>query len=320
MILKRVDIDSDEYVKFSRQSGGVFNQPEWLKIYDEKLQVIGIYNLNNELTGCFNVYLSKKLFFNFLFTPPYTPNNALCFVNPAQNASNIISYEKELHQAIVGFLSGYKGTILMSAFPYNIIDTQIYFWNKFKVIPNYTYVLDLLPDNEWLFNNLSAEKRKSIRKAENDNLLIKENYDYKIVQELILKTFSRKNKSTNSVLLEKILFQYATASNSYSFVAYKNNAPVACTFVVHYNNYCYYLFGGYDTHNKHHGAGPACMWHSILKAKELGVKYFDFEGSMLPEVEKYFRDFGGKIVPYYTIQKACLPVEILLKLKFRNRF
>ena len=62
------------------------------------------------------------------------------------------------------------------------------------------------------------------------------------------------------------------------------------------------------------------MWQSILHAKKLGIEVFDFEGSMLVEVEKYFREFGGELVPYYTVNKAGLPIEMLMKFKLRNRF
>ena len=36
---------------------------------------------------------------------------------------------------------------------------------------------------------------------------------------------------------------------------------------------------------------------SIEKAKELGCSTFDFEGSMLKGVEKFFRGFGPELVP-----------------------
>ena len=60
--------------------------------------------------------------------------------------------------------------------------------------------------------------------------------------------------------------------------------------------------------------------HSSFYAKGKGLKAFDFEGSMLPEVEKFFRGFGGDLIPYYTINKAFLPVEMALKFMKRELF
>jgi hypothetical protein len=70
----------------------------------------------------------------------------------------------------------------------------------------------------------------------------------------------------------------------------------------------------------HRGAGVSCLEHCILYAKRLGLEVFDFEGSMMPEVESYFRSFGPRMVPYYTINKGRLPLELVLKFIKRERF
>ena len=54
-------------------------------------------------------------------------------------------------------------------------------------------------------------------------------------------------------------------------------------------------------------AGAACMQAAISKAKELGLKLFDFEGSTIPAIERYFRGFGGELVQYLTVNRAWLP-------------
>ncbi len=41
---------------------------------------------------------------------------------------------------------------------------------------------------------------------------------------------------------------------------------------------------------------------------------------MFESIEKYFRAFGGDLVPYYRINKAFLPLEILLKFIKRELF
>jgi hypothetical protein len=37
---------------------------------------------------------------------------------------------------------------------------------------------------------------------------------------------------------------------------------------------------------------------------------FDFEGSMHEQIEKFYRGFGGELVPYYSIYKANLPTSL----------
>lgn len=321
MYIKPIAYSDESYQKLAASKGNVFNTPKWLAIYNpHNLILHGIYNDNHELIGSFSLYKSSKFGMKYYITPPYSSNNAFLLVNPAQSVSNRITFEKDVHVCINDYIKGLSAKLFISAFPPSVVDTQVYFWNKFKVIPNYTYQLNLAPTAEELFEQLTSEKRKSIRKAEKDNLEIKRVEDYKIVKELVLKTFDRKSKSVSDDFLNKILFEFADKNNSFAFVAYQNGKPSACTFCVYHNNTSYYLFGGYDNSNKHHGAGVSCMWQSILLAKQIGIATFDFEGSMLTEVEKYFREFGGNIVPYYTINKAPFLIECALKLVKRNTF
>jgi hypothetical protein len=320
MTIREIKSDLPEYAALSAAHGSVFNQPAWLKMYGEAIVLNGIFNLNNELIGAYHVFTGRKMGLKYAIVPPYTPSNGLFFVNPAENLPNRITFGKSVHKAIADHFRRSSGVLTISAFPPAVTDTQQYYWSGFKVIPNYTYRLSLSPSEEKLFENMTTEKRKSVRRAEKDKVEITLCTDHQVIKDLVLKTFNRKDKKINATYVDRILFEYASQQNSFAFVASVEGRPSACTFCVHDQNTSYYLFGGYDNHNKHHGAGVSCMWQSILHARKLGLGIFDFEGSMLPEVEKYFREFGVELVPYYTIQRARLPIEFLLKLKMRNRF
>ena len=56
------------------------------------------------------------------------------------------------------------------------------------------------------------------------------------------------------------------------------------------------------------------MWQSILKAKELNLEYFDFEGSMNETIERYFREFGGELQPYICLEKIKPTLQVLFSL------
>ena len=137
---------------------------------------------------------------------------------------------------------------------------------------------------------------------------------------MVSNTFSRKEKDFDKDFIDKILFEFANKDNSFAFVSFQNNQPIAASFCIFDNNKVYYLLGGYDSKNKHQGAGALAVDAAIKHSKEKGIIIFDFEGSMLPEVEKYFRGFGGDLIPYYSVNKAKLPLEIVLKFINRSQF
>lgn len=315
------NIDTDEfYLKTILQKGSVFNSLEWLKIFGPKLKVYGIYNKDKQLTGCFNLYTDSVYGFKHIKNPPYTPHIGLCIINNSQNKAQSMSEEKNIINLIVDFIQKLKCTLITIAFDGKFIDMQPFIWNNFKVIPNYTYKLDLSLSIEALNKSMSSERRNDIARAKKDNITITETNDYDIVRTLVIKTFRGKEKALKQQYLDKIFYNFASDKNCFAFVAYKEEKAIATCFCVFDSNTAYYLLGGYDKDNNHHGAGAYCLWEAIRLSKEKGLKYFDFEGSMIKPVEKYFRGFGGDFKPYYTVNKAILPVELLLKFIKREIF
>ena len=142
----------------------------------------------------------------------------------------------------------------------------------------------------------------------------------KVVRELVRATFGRQELTVKLGPLDAVLFKYANESNSFAFTTYRQETPLATCFVVHDTQTAYYLLGGYRTEDRHHGAGALSVFEAIQHAQKLGMRTFDFEGSVVPSIERYFRGFGGRLTPYYTVNKAWLPLEMGLKLFRRNLF
>jgi lipid II:glycine glycyltransferase (peptidoglycan interpeptide bridge formation enzyme) len=120
--------------------------------------------------------------------------------------------------------------------------------------------------------------------------------------------------------LKNIFTLFSNETNSFSFEAKKHNQLLGVVFCIFDQHSCYYLLGGVDKSAGISGVNNLLVQKSIEKAQQLGCKIFDFEGSMLKGVEKFFRSFGPRLVPYYTVNKAKLPIEILLKFKKRELF
>ncbi len=321
MLIKQIEpAHLSSYQQLVEESGTIFNSQAWLSLYDSKLITYGVFDKDNNLIATFYLYKSTIKGLTYYKNPPYTPHIGLIYKNKSTNKANALSYDKNMLTEIAAFISSLKYSLLTLALPYTINDTQPFIWNKFKTIPNYTYHLDLTLSLDNLLLNMATDKRNSLKKAEKDGLTTKRITDHEVVEALILKTFSRKQKSIDGAFVTKILRSFLNDETGFAFVTYLNDKPLATAFCITDKTTCYYLLGGYDTENKHQGAGVSAIWSSIVHAKERGLNTFDFEGSMLPEVEKFFRGFGGDLTPYYTINKGKLPVEIALKFIKRELF
>ena len=59
------------------------------------------------------------------------------------------------------------------------------------------------------------------------------------------------------------------------------------------------------------------IWKSIF---EVPTGLFDFEGSMLKDIEFFLRAFGGKLTPHYKVHKVHNPLLKLALTMFKPQF
>ncbi len=312
------NINDTTYTHLVNRVGGVFNTPEWLSVYTYHLQVMGVFQ-EHKLVAVFNQWVTKKGPVKFYRTPPLTPNNAFVSITQATNPSNILSENKEVIEAVANYYNSLSSAYVKVVFPPDVQDMQPFAWLNFKLAPAYTYQMQLAHTPPELEARMSVGHRNALKKATKDGVTCSQVSDLAVVKDLVTKSFDRKNKSTNVKLIDNILFNFATANNSYAFVAYMQEQPIAAAFCVYDREHVYYLLGGYDAKLRHNGAGIMCLYNCMLRAAELDKSVFDFEGSMLPEVEKYFRGFGAKLTPYFSAQKSNALVSAIMRIRSKGK-
>lgn len=320
MILKQID-DLDVFCEKAEPVIGVFAGKKWLSVYGDTLTLIGIYKDEHQLIGGFYFLNTKKYGFTFLKLPPYTPHCGLFFMSDSKNHSSINNFSKEIMNEVCDFFTAQKSALTVLAFPSAIIDFQPFIWNKYKVVPNYTYRIDLQKTIEEIKANFDSKNRNVINKAIKEEVLVTENA---LGKEELFKFFMDSLNTTDANIYEKelknIFMTFSAEDNSFSVVAKKGDELLGVVFCVYDKHNCYYLLGGVNKKSGVQGVNNLLVQKSIEKAKALGCTTFDFEGSMLKGVEKFFRSFGPELVPYFTVNKASLPLEILLKFKKRELF
>ncbi|MFH1004346.1 MAG: GNAT family N-acetyltransferase [Bacteroidota bacterium] len=321
--MKIARIAINEIEKFGMDNNicsSVFGTARWLSIFGNNITVYGIFNDDGRQNGMFYTYSRKKNGLKFFVNAPYTPHNALSFINHSENKANRLSQNKRVLTELASFIDSLPCSEVSLAFPFTCTDMQPFIWKKFKVIPNYTYHIDLSVSMENMLSNLSAERRNSINKCLKDGIIVESCNKMQVIKDMVVKMNNRKQNNLYEQYVDKILFEFADVNNSFAFVARKEDKIIATAFCIKDMNSAYYLLGSYDKENKHNGAGSAVIWECMMHAKKLGLKLFDMEGSMIAEVEKFFRSFGGTLTPFYTINKAKFPLELLLKFIKREIF
>jgi hypothetical protein len=310
----------DDYYALAAEHGRVFYSAAWAEVFGSRLQHYGVFDTKSKLVGGFQLFEERQFGFRFLRNPPFTPVIGPFILARAHNPVTLLEARRKVVEATAQFLASQRQAIVSASLDHDITDSLPFDWAGFKTSPRYTYQIDLRRTLDDLLKDFSQARRNDISKAARDGLVVERATDLRVVGSLVRNTFSRTQGRLDGAVLDAILEKFAKPHNSYSFVTRQEGRPIAATFLIHDRTTAYYLLGGYDSANGHHGAGALAIVESIKAAKELGLRTFDFEGSSIPPVERFFRGFGGQLTHYFTVSRAWLPLEIALKFKKRNLF
>lgn len=187
-----------------------------------------------------------------------------------------------------------------------------FYWAGFTQTTRYTYILHELADEQALWQGLQGNIRGDIKKGiDRFRLCVRD--DLSVDDFLVLNrmTFARQGMVVpyTDNFVHK-LDQACTARQARKiFIAEdEQGRRHAGVYIVWDQNSAYYLMGGSDPELRNSGATSLCMWEAIKFAGKV-TRRFDFEGSMIEPVERFFRAFGAQQTPYFTVSKT--PSRIL---------
>ncbi len=251
----------------------------------------------------FPVVIQKYLGLKRAGLPSLTPWLGPVYRSSSGKYVTKVSNRKEINRKLARILKEDFDDIALCFSPL-IRDLQPYIWEGFSTKINYTYRLNL--DNlDDIWNSMDASRRRDIRRAKKDDIVVENLTNFDDTFNLVEKTYARQNKNPYFKETAYAINQALEREEKCrSFLAISSDGqPLAAVYIIWDKATAYYLLGGYDTKYSHHGAGALAMWEAIkYSSEELGLSTFDFEGSMVQHIEKYFRKFGGRITPYYSLQ------------------
>lgn len=85
---------------------------------------------------------------------------------------------------------------------------------------------------------------------------------------------------------------------------------VACGYFMFDSGFCYYLAGAVHPEFRSSGVMSLLMYTVMEHAKSTGCTCFDFEGSSIPGVARFFEGFGAQRITYLCIRANQLPRPI----------
>lgn len=277
--------------------------------------IVASYSKSGDLQGVLVYHYRSFWGLNFVLMPPMCFYNGIKLFYPeGQTNYEKISFEEKVISSLVSQLPAYS--FYYQQFDPSFVNWAPLYWKGFKQSTRYTYRVHTEVSNGIKIDQLKGNVRRNIQKAES----------YCSVTELDLDAFitallesyeGRKNpfnleliKRLHSSLQQKDAVKLIACRNTESRVIY------AGAMIANDMDTSYYVVGFYNPKYKESGALSYLLWNLISNNK---TECFDFEGSMIKEIEHFFRGFGGVWTPHSRIWKINSPILApLLKYKFRS--
>ena len=189
--------------------------------------------------------------------------------------------------------------------------------------PAETLILDLNKSEEGLLAGMKQKTRYNIRLAEKKGLKIKVSKSKKELEafwELVQETAKRDGVSFHDEVYYQNMLKSIPEANLELLMAYKGQEVIGAILVSFYGGVATYLHGASSNQLRHLMANYLLQWEAIKRAKEKGLKRYDFFGIAVNEnrkkwagITKFKTGFAPKVEP--TVFPGCYDL-ILCPLRY----
>lgn len=174
----------------------------------------------------------------------------------------------------------------------------------------YSYVHPAEWDQSRRWREMAGRQRTAIRKAE-EKLTIQVEPDLAEVYRLVQLTFRHRGERLplpySTLVRVHDYLQSTQQGAAYTVVDAAGRAHAAGYLAWDQRN-TYNLIQGSDPEHRKSGAPALGLWWASAQAADKGLA-FDFEGSHIPGVEKFYRGLGGELRSYYQLSRDIFRIS-----------
>jgi hypothetical protein len=296
----------EEYRKFCDQEESlpIFMQHWWLDIVCNSSWDVALSKKSGKIVGCLPFYLKKRGPFNLISQPRFSQFMGPYLKYPESDRhEKLSSFENKTLKELIAGLP--HADYLFFNLNFKTQNALPFIWNGYEARFSCTYKLFPVENEEILLRSLRSNIRTDIKKASNSYHIIEGNECDQLF-ELIDLTFKRQNLPIGFSLNDLTALDRELQKRSCRKVMYAKNEQGdihAGVYLVWDSDTVYYLLSGTNPDFKNYGLNSFLVWKGLLFASQQR-KTFDFEGSTIEGIERFFRGFGATQFPMVQVSKT----------------
>ncbi|MGI6436214.1 MAG: GNAT family N-acetyltransferase [Syntrophomonadaceae bacterium] len=293
----------------------IFSQDWWMDaVCGEGNWDVLIVEENGKIVASLPYYMRKKYGLNFIQQPDLTFTNGIWIkYPPGQNTAKRLSYEKKVMNGIIHQIEALKFDHFSQCFSPYITNWLPFYWAGYQQTTRYTQRIEDISDPDRLWKGFLNENnvRNNIRKAEK-KLAIRCDLGLDKLIEIKDMAFARqglKSSYTYDFVSKVDAACVAHDARKMFFAEDAQGRIHAALYLVWDPDSAYYILGGQDPALRNSGANSLIIWEAIKFASTV-TRVFDFEGSPVERIERFFRAFSPVQTPYYEITKMSRKMKL----------
>ena len=296
------------------EQGTIFTTPEWLEAVAPGNWDYIINESNGSIKACMPIILNQKLGFTICNMPPFTQSLGIMYPAVEGKYAEVLTRKINALSELISVIP--KNSYFRQRLHPSITNWLPFYWQGYNQSTRYTYVIKDLVDQDKIWKSFRSNIRQEIRKASKTIKIFQED-DFDALSFCIDSTFARqKNKNFDFSTLKNIFDTCKKLKNGKIFLAKNGKEICGAIYLVWDEKSAYYIAGGSPKEVRTTGSMPLLLWEAIKFSSNV-TRNFNFEGSMIKPIERFFRAFGGELVPYYDITKINSKFISIAK-TFRN--
>lgn len=297
-----------------RHSYNLFQEPWWLDAVAPGAWAEAVVRKGDEILARLPYVMKRRLGLRIATQPPLTPALGPWLRTTDAKYAKRLGEEKDLLNALIEQLP--KVDLFRQYLAPQVTNWLPFHWAGYQVSVSCTYRIPELLEPEGIWKNFQSSVRTDVLKAKK-TLVVRDDLGVDRLLDVVDMTFRRQNRTLPYPrdLVRRIDEACAARQCRKAFVAQDSQERIhAVAYIVWDAQSAYYLFGGGDPELRNSGASSLLLWEAIQHAASV-TKSFDFEGSAVEPIERFFRAFGGLQTPYYGVSKTGRRMKALFGLR-----
>jgi lipid II:glycine glycyltransferase (peptidoglycan interpeptide bridge formation enzyme) len=305
-------------IAYASGNGTLYHTWNWLKIvetnFSGKLFPLVFFDKDKRPFAAIPLFLAEKYGLKMVFSPPPGTSITLgpILLDKGYKQSKFESFYLDFQRNLEDFIRALHANYINIITSPGLLDIRPFSWDKYRVIPSYTYKIDLQPGEKEIWGNVSSSLRNAINKTRSLGVeVIEANIDQNSIVDYVFNSLCERyrdqglNNSLKKKYLQNIVSKFGGSQIQIFFAKYQERI-VGAQITSNFKDTVTGWVGATRAESNDLEINGIIFWEIIIRSIKEGFKWLENMGANTPRLCPYKSKFCPSVAIYFEIKKHDL--------------